>query len=279
MAQSSIYVWVLMLSGKVSVVMPAFNESQHIVRNIQEVVDTLSDFDFDFEVIVVDDGSPDNTYLHAARVLLKHPELVRIVRYDKNQGKGNAVMCGASYSRGDYIVFLDADMDLHPEQLPLFFQMLESERVDAVIGSKWHGLSRVNYPFIRKIYSRGYYALIRLLFGLPIRDTQTGMKVFRADLLRRVFPYILVKRFAFDIEMLALAHHWNYKIIDAPVSLDFRRSIGRVSWKHALAVLQDTLAIFYRLRILRYYDRMEAVEVNHGAREITVADATTLDLV
>lgn len=267
----------VMLSGKLSVVMPAFNESEHILRNLQEVVDTLSRFEYDFEVILVDDGSPDNTYLHAARILLEHPELVRIVRYDKNQGKGNALMCGASYARGEFVAFLDADMDLHPKQLPLFVSMLQANEVDAVIGSKWHKLSNVEYPFIRRIYSLSYYAVVSLLFGLPLRDTQTGLKVFRARLLHRIFPYVLVKRFAFDIEMLALAHHWKFKLLDAPVTLDFRRSIGRLSWKNAWRVLLDTLAVFYRLRILRYYDRIDAPNVDHGAREITVKDVLPVE--
>lgn len=268
-----------MFSQKISVVMPAFNESEHIVKNLQEVVDTLSSFEFDFEVILVDDGSPDNTYLYAARLLLSHPEFVRIVRYDKNQGKGNALMCGASYARGEYIAFLDADMDLHPRQLPLFLSILESSGADAVVGSKWHKFSNVTYPRIRKLYSLAYYALVRSLFGLPLRDTQTGMKLFRARLLQKIFPYVLVKRFAFDIELLALAHHWGFRLTDAPITLEFQRSVGRVSWKQAWKVFLDTVAVFYRLRILHYYDKIDAPHVDHAAREITQNDFLKSDLV
>ena len=163
-------------------------------------------------------------------------------------------------------------MDLHPSQLALLLGMLEANDVDAVIGSKWHALSHVDYPLIRKVYSRAYYTMVRLLFGLPLRDTQTGLKVFRSHVLDKVFPYVLVKRFAFDIEVLALAHHWKYTIIDAPVTLDFRRTIGRLSWKHALAVLVDTLAVFYRLKVLRYYDRVQNLPRRDDAHEITLRD-------
>lgn len=244
-----------MINGKISVVMPAFNESEHIVKNLKEVVDTFASFSYSFEVIVVDDGSHDNTYLYAARVLLQHPELVRIVRYDKNQGKGNALIAGTSYATGEYVVFLDADMDLHPSQLPLFFEMMDVQGADAVIGSKRHELSSVNYPLIRQIYSNGYYAMIRLLFGLPLKDTQTGLKVFKRRVLLDIFPRVLAKRFAFDIEVLANAHRLGYKIVDAPVTLHFQRCYNRISLRHVWVIFVDTLAIFYRMKIRRYYDR------------------------
>ncbi|MHB8703189.1 MAG: glycosyltransferase [Candidatus Tyrphobacter sp.] len=249
---------------KVSVIMPAFNESKDIIKTIEEVVETFRDFGDEFEVIVVDDGSPDNTYLHAARTLVDRPERVRIIRYDVNKGKGNALVAGVCCARGEYVVFLDADMDLHPRQLPLFFAMMESQGADAVIGSKWHPLSSVSYPRIRRLYSMGYYLVVRLLFGLPLRDTQTGLKLFKMTLLRDVFPRLLVKRFAFDIEVLAVAHACGYKIVDAPVALTFTRSIPRLRFRHVWQILVDTIAIFYRLRILRYYCQLTMPEVMRG---------------
>jgi len=183
---------------------------------------------------------------------------VRVVRYDENRGKGSALICGAWYATGEYVVFLDADMDLHPAQLPTFFAIMEIENADVVIGSKLHPLSNVNYPQTRRILSKGYYAMVRVLFGLPVRDTQTGLKIFRAAVLREVFPRVLVKRFAFDIELLALAHYLGYNIPQAPVTLRFTRGFGRIQFRDVLNVFQDTLGIFYRLRLLRYYDRIQS---------------------
>lgn len=99
---------------RLSIVLPAYNEATSIEKNVLEVVATFWDLNYDFEVIVVDDGSPDKTYLSAVRAKTSHPEIVRVVRYDENRGKGNALMCGAAYAHGDVIAFLDADMDLHP---------------------------------------------------------------------------------------------------------------------------------------------------------------------
>ncbi len=259
----------LTVDGKISVIMPAFNESENIVKNLKEVVATLSGLGYDFEIIVVDDGSSDDTHLNALRVVIEHPELVRVVRYDVNQGKGNALIAGFTYAKGDIIVFLDADMDLHPSQLPVFFDIMARSGADAVIGSKRHPESRVNYPFIRQIYSFGYYFLVRLLFGLPLRDTQTGLKVFRRTMLDDVFPRVLAKRFAFDIELLSVAHRLGYKITDAPVRLEFQRSMGRITLRHVQVIGLDTLAIFYRLRIRKYYDQERAkLSEGHAGKEL-----------
>ncbi|HZV78496.1 MAG TPA: glycosyltransferase [Candidatus Binatus sp.] len=242
------------LPGKISVVMPAFNEAPHIERNLRETVDTLTRLGYDFEVIVVDDGSADDTGRIAGESLVEHYSNVRLLRYDRNEGKGNAVMRGTAIATGDYVVFLDADMDLHPAQLPVFFDIMERDGADVVIGSKLHPQSNVNYPLTRRVVTMGYYSIVRLLFGLPLRDTQTGLKLFKAAVLRRVFPKVLVKRFAADIEVLVVAHSLGYRIREAPVRLRFQRRFGRIKPWDIKLILQDTLAIFYRLNILRYYD-------------------------
>lgn len=254
-------------NGRISVIMPAYNESAAIVNNLRETVETLRELNYEFEVILVDDGSHDDTFVQAAKLLATHGEEVRVVRYDQNQGKGNALMCGSAYATGEYVVFIDADMDLHPRQLPLFFEIMDSSGADVVIGSKRHPLSNVNYPWIRRLYSIVYYAMIRILFGLPVRDTQTGLKVFRAKVLRDVFPRVLVKRFAFDIEVLANAYRLGYRIVDAPVTLHFQRSAGRVKFADAKVIFLDTLGVFYRMRILRYYDRVNVLPL----KELTAA--------
>jgi len=94
-----------------------------------------------------------------------------------------------------------------------------------------------------------------MLFGLPLRDTQTGLKLFRREVLRRVFRKMLVKRYAFDLEILALAHHFQYRIAQAPVTLRPQRRRDRIWLVDIYHTLWDTLAIFYRMHILRYYDR------------------------
>ena len=154
------------------------------------------------------------------------------------------------------VVFCDADLDLHPKQLDRFFKIMKEENADVVIGSKRHPESRVDYPWYRRTLSSVYFFMIKIMFGLPIRDTQTGLKLFKRDVLEKVFPVILVKRYAYDLEVLALAHHLGFKVTEAPVELNFQRAYwGRIGFKCMLDMCLDTLAVFYRLNIIRYYDK------------------------
>jgi glycosyltransferase involved in cell wall biosynthesis len=261
-----------------SILMPAFNEAHSIAQNVCETVETMQALGMDFEIVVIDDGSMDGTHAAASGALRTWPDHVRVVRCARNEGKGNALICGTAYSKGDYVAFLDADMDLHPEQLANFYAIMNSCGADAVIGSKFHPDSRVDYPLQRRIYSFFYYMLVRALFGLPVRDTQTGIKLFKRPVLEHVLPRILVKRFAFDLELLANAHHFGYRIVEAPVTVNFQRVCSRLRFGAVWNVFLDTLAIFYRMRILHYYDRPERAAVNlervAGSHEI-VAPAIT----
>ncbi len=245
-----------MVEAKVSVIVPAYNESRDIAANLQAIVHALSPQVRALEIILVDDGSRDDTWRHAAATMDRSAAEVRVLRYERNQGKGFALACGARRATGAYVVFLDADLDLHPDQVPAFFDIMFQKNADAVIGSKWHPASRVDYPRWRRVMSRGYYALVRALFGLPLRDTQTGLKLFRARLLEGVLPRLLTKRFAFDVELLAVAHRMGFTIAEAPVRLEFRRDVPRLAVADSWHALVDTIAIFYRMRLLKYYDRV-----------------------
>lgn len=138
---------------------------------------------------------------------------------------------------------------------------MQRENADVVIGSKMHPESKVDYPAIRRVYSWGYYILLLLLFRLNVRDTQTGLKLFKAEVIKPVMRQILVKRFAFDIEVLAIINARGYKIISAPIEVVFHRaSFGRIGYQDIRNMFVDTLAIFYRLYILHYYDKADTLE-------------------
>ena len=132
---------------------------------------------------------------------------------------------------------------------------------DVMIGSKRHPASKVEYPWQRKIVSVIYQLLVRILFGLKVRDTQVGIKFFRRQVLEKVMPRLVVKAFAFDIEILSVAKMLGYnRIFEAPVELrmKFGDGVSTIASsgfiKTSFAMLWDTLAVFYRLNILRYYD-------------------------
>jgi glycosyltransferase involved in cell wall biosynthesis len=255
------------LKEKVSLIMPAYNEASHISSSIEEVAKTFHDFDCSWELIILDDGSTDNTYEVAKRFSEKYPDNIIVKKNPVNIGKGRALKKAFHYVTGDYVVFIDADMDLHPNQIQTLFDIMRLNNADIVIGSKLHPNSLVHYPLQRKIISFVYYLLVKLLFDLPCHDTQTGLKLFRSEALTKIFPKILVKQFAFDLEVLVNAHHLGYKLIEAPIVLNNQRGWNRIGFTAIFRTTWDTLAIFYRMHILKYYDRIDYHRSKNLAKE------------
>ena len=235
-----------------SIVMPAYNLADRIAANIRIVHDVMSGSGLDFEIVAVDDGSRDDTSGAIRRLAAAMPRL-KPVQLKVNAGKGAALKRGFQASKGDFVLFLDADLDLPVDQAAHFFSTMESARADIVIGCKMHPDSELRYPLHRRIMSRTYFALVKTLIGLPVRDTQTGIKLFRRAALDASFPRMLVKQYAFDLELLAIAHDFGFKIAEAPVRLDFQARSYPFSVKAIMRIAIDTLAIFYRTKILRYY--------------------------
>ena len=240
--------------GLISVVIPAFNEASLVRRCLRETVATLEALECRYEVILVDDGSDDQT-LDVAREAADGMKGVRVIGHEVNVGKGSALMRGALSARGELVLFVDADLEVHPRQLEILYGALVREDADVVIGSKLHPDSRVEVPRGRRLLTVGYYLLVRALFRLPVHDTQTGLKLFRRQVLLRVMPLLLVKRFAADLEVLVNVHRLGYKIVEAPVVVTRARPFPRIDGGDIRDVAQDTAAIWYRTYILRYYDR------------------------
>ncbi len=255
------------IKEKISIIMPAYNEAGRIASSIDETVKAFNDFGCLWELIVIDDGSSDTTFQEAECAALKYPDKVFVKKNAFNMGKGRALKKALHYVNGDYVVFIDADMDLPPVQISTLFDILFLDNADVVIGSKMHPNSVVEYPLERKIISLVYYWVVRALFNLPCHDTQTGLKLFRTKVLREVFPRLLVKKFAFDLELLANAHHLGFKIAEAPIILHPRRPYGRIGTHSIFTTFQDTLAVWYRMKILKYYDRIDYYRRKNMAKE------------
>ncbi len=238
-----------------SLIIPVFRQEKTIEKNLRNILSECTLLHVPFEIIVVIDGFLDKSFEHANRVTSSK---IHVVGYKTNHGKGYAVRFGMGKSRGDIIGFLDAGGDVSELTLSMMLEHFKWYNADIIIGSKRHPVSKVQYPFQRKILSWGYQMLVRLLFGLNVRDTQVGMKLYRREVLVDVMPRLLVKQFAFDIEILAVAHYLGYKrIFESPVELDFSgvSSITSSSvWRIILQMLKDTFAVYYRLKILHYYD-------------------------
>jgi len=239
----------------ISVIIPIFKQEETILTDLKRIKSVLDKIRYDYEIIGVVDGKKDQSYQQAKKLKAKK---VKIYQLKRNQGKGRAVRFGMKKAKGDYIAFLDAGMEIDPNGISMLLEHLEWYNADAVVGSKRHLVSQVNYPLERRILSWGYYGLVKLLFGVKITDTQAGIKIFKRELLEKVLPVLLVKSYAFDIEILSVAKHFGFeRIYEAPIKMDYQFvSLTKASTlKSIWRILWDTAAVFYRLRILRYYDK------------------------
>jgi dolichol-phosphate mannosyltransferase len=242
-----------MVQDLVSIIVPAYKQEKTIVADIVAVEKQLRETKIDYELIVVIDGNVDKTHELVKEV--KNIK-IRVIAYEKNQGKGYAVRQGVLKARGDIIGFVDAGGDLDLSVISMALSYMNLYNADIVIGSKLHHDSIVNYPLNRRIISVGYRTITRLLFDFEVKDTQVGVKFFRKKVAKDVFRRLLVKKFAFDVEMLAVASVLGYKNIhEIPVKLKFKQgSITNANfWKIAILMFWDTATVFYRIRILRYY--------------------------
>ncbi|MBI2268204.1 MAG: glycosyltransferase [Candidatus Blackburnbacteria bacterium] len=243
-----------MKNGLLSIVVPAYKQEQTIKRDLENIDQTLREGlkGYIYEIICVVDGRVDRTWEEAKKVKSRR---VKVVGYDANRGKGYAVRYGMATSRGDWVSFLDAGMEISPTGIMMLMAHMEWYGADIIVGSKRHPASRVNYPFLRYILSIGYHGLSMFFFGLPLRDTQSGIKIFKREVLKKILPRLLVKRYAMDIEMLAVAKYLGFdRIFEAPIEVRFDQRTSRVSWRSIFNMAWDTLAVFYRLKILHYYD-------------------------
>lgn len=243
----------------VSLIMPAYKAEKFIEENIIEIKSVLDTIAFTYEIIIVVDGILDKTLDRANKVAKKFPGLIVVTGYQNNMGKGHAVRFGMAKAKGTIIGFTDVGLDIDPSAIPLALEHFKWYNADIIIGSKRHPASKVYYPWQRRILSFGYQLGVRLLFGLKVRDTQVGLKFFRRNVLETTMPRLLVKEFAFDVEMLSVANYLGYKrIYETPVELtmEFGPStiLKKGFWRTVWNMIWDTAAVFYRLRILKYYD-------------------------
>ena len=238
---------------EVSLVLPVRDGEAFIAASLAEVGRTLDALARPYELIVVSDGSRDRTVEAAEK--LAHPA-VRVFHYPQHQGKGFAISLGLAQARGRLVGWLDSDLDIRPEFVTRAVAEFDRGGADAVIGSKRHPDSEVAYPRIRRVYSWGFQMLVRALFRLDVRDTQVGAKLFRREMVDTVLPLLLIKRYAFDVEVLAVGGTFGFdRVRELPVRLDYRFTGSGINTPEVRHMLVDTLAIAYRIHLRRWYAR------------------------
>jgi glycosyltransferase involved in cell wall biosynthesis len=239
-------------SKKLSVIVPVYKAESFIKCNLEEIKKSISQYFPNNEVIAVIDGNGDNSLSEA-----KKAKGVKIVSYEVNQGKGHALKIGFEASTGDYITFIDCDMDIHPQQFKNFLPYLAT--ADIVIGSKRHPFSKLNYPFKRKVLSLGFLIYSWLILGVKLRDTQSGLKLIKREVLEVIMPLLIVKRYAFDLELCFLAQKHGFRSVEAPLHITYNQFTNSkdkestIKIKDIQGMFLDVLAIRYRYSIIHHY--------------------------
>lgn len=222
----------------ISVIIPAYNEENCLWKTVTEVK-SLENL---LEIIIIDDGSIDDTSL-----AIQEDPMVKGFRKVKSQGKGAAIKTGFKMvsPKANYVLVIDADSQIKVNELRTFFRIMEFYDADVVVGSKKHDYSIVDYSIVRSILSAGYSFIIRILFGLSLKDTQCGFKLFKRSVLDVILSKITVKQFAFDLEVLVCCKENKIRVADAPVYV-YKSEKSSVGSSDILGTFKDTLAVWWR---------------------------------
>jgi dolichyl-phosphate beta-glucosyltransferase len=201
-----------------SIVIPAYNESARLGATLEKVLAYVHAQGWDAEVIVVNDGSRDNTAEIVRSFAAKDPAL-RLVENPGNRGKGYSVRNGMLNARGSIVLFSDADLSSPIEEAPKLFEALE-RGADIAIGSRWlrAETQTQRQPLHRQLFGRIFNLVLRLTLGLQFADTQCGFKAFKQTAVQAIFPLQRIERWGFDPEILFLARKFKFRVQEVPVA-------------------------------------------------------------
>lgn len=238
-----------------SVVIPAYNEEKRLPETLKKVRDYLNRQNITYEVIVVDDGSKDDTSKVSSR-LIKDWEEFKVVSYNPNRGKGFAVKMGMLAGKGDWRLLMDADNSTDLKEIEKL--MKYKDEFEIIIGSRYldKGSIKVKQPLMRRMVSRFGNFLIGILLGIKMVDTQCGFKMFSAEATEKIFPLQTIDRWGFDMEILAIAIKKGYKIKE--VAVDWYDAEGsKVKKSAALKTLRELLSIKKNMILGKYSQEID----------------------
>ncbi len=230
-----------------SIVIPAYNEGARLGATLEKVLGYLREQGWNAEVIVVNDGSRDNTADLVRRFAERNP-MLRLVENPGNRGKGYAVRNGMLNARGEVVVFSDADLSSPIEEMPKLLAALASG-ADIAIGSRWlqAELQTQRQSLHRQLFGRVFNLLLRIILGLQFKDTQCGFKAFTRRAAQTIFPLERIERWGFDPEILFLARKFGFRVEEVPVR-----------WGHSgdtrIHPVVDGARMFWEMLRIRWYD-------------------------
>ena len=256
---------------QLSIVIPAYNESARIEATLERVMGCVETQGWDAEVVVVDDGSKDDTGAIVERWMDRYPRL-HLVRNPGNRGKGYSVRNGLLQAAGDIVMFTDADLSSPMEEGRGLIAALEAG-ADVAIGSRWLDRRRqtIQQPLYRQFFGRCFNAITRGVMGLPFKDTQCGFKAFRREAAQVVFRLQTIERWGFDPEILFIARKLKYSIAEVPVTWGHDERSRMSYLKDGMKMLEEMAVIRYNSLAGRYDRAIAAMKDTSGMVTAPVA--------
>ncbi|WEU40527.1 MAG: glycosyltransferase family 2 protein [Candidatus Odinarchaeum yellowstonii] len=238
---------------EITVIVPVYNEEHNITNIANLLVKRLTELNYspeEWEILFVDDGSTDNTPNRLRELSLKNPS----VKYIRNphKGKGNAIKTGLIHAKGEIIGIIDGDLEVRlaePQKLYEYIQKLKNG-TDIIIGSKAHPKTRGKISTYRRFLSIAFNKLARLLTGVKLKDTQSGLKILKKQVVNKILPLLETEGFTIDIELLSIAHILKYKIEEIPIKINLN---NHFKTSEIIKMLMELLKITYKLKITREY--------------------------
>jgi glycosyltransferase involved in cell wall biosynthesis len=232
-----------MATPQLSIVIPAYNESARIERTVERVLSCVEAQGWDAEVLVVDDGSTDQTADIVQHWMERYPRL-HLIKNDGNRGKGYSVRNGLLQASGEIVMFTDADLSAPMEEAERLFAAIE-QGADVAIGSRWLEKARqtIHQPLYRRFFGRCFNWVTRTVMGLPFKDTQCGFKAFRRSAAQVIFRLQRIERWGFDPEILFIARKLGYDIREVPVTWGHDERSRMSYLKDGMKMLEEMMVI------------------------------------
>lgn len=226
-----------------SLILTLYKEGVIVKSSLARLLELLGKSKLNFEIILIDDASPDETSF-LARQATYGKENCRFYKNQKNVGRGGTVSRGIRLAKGKVVGFIDTDLEISPEKIPQAVRLILNGQADVVSGMRTYKF----HPSLlfRFILSRGYHLLVRLCLPLPLKDTETGFKFFNREKILPVLAKVEDKRWFWDTEIMALSYQANLKIKEIPVL--FKKRLDK---KSSVKLFQDSLDYFKKLIKLR----------------------------
>jgi Glycosyltransferases involved in cell wall biogenesis len=231
----------------ISIVIPAFEEEERLGLSLSKILSYISTEKLDAEVIVIDDGSSDSTAKAAENALSDSPSITsRVIRYEKNRGKGHAVRTGLAAAGAAIALFSDADLSTPIEELPKLVEPIRSGDFDVTFGSRAldRSLIGTHQPWRREQGGKVFNLIVRTLTGLPFWDTQCGFKAFNMTKFRPLLDLMQIDRFGFDVEFLYVAKMRGLRLDEIPIRWNNDE-------RSKVSVVRDSLRMFDEVRQIR----------------------------